>query len=217
MIRESFNVPPAKPGTSIKKAFEDLQKEEDAWRIQRHGTMRMSQQPRGTTLAADVRPQVFLHPWRSVLGPNRTVLIRPGRVNSVVPTIKGVRLDGKISDTSTAGPLPIFELGDSVEPSPELESFVCLQVCVDLSTGKLIASTQDASAVTIVHKSALDPNYRDGGSVDANGLGIEPIACVIWSDPKTPFRIEQIAMHNFHHRFVPPTVKGGRGRHFFWA
>lgn len=215
MINSGFRAPEVKPGGSIAHGWKALQKEEENWRIPFQGDFLQWQMPGGTILQQRGLPNVFLHPWRVTLSVTRSAqaaVIRPGRVNGVIPNIGDVRLDGYISKDQPTGPVPTLDLKDG--PGPDMESWICVQTAIDLATGKWI----EKNPLTLVHVQALDPAYNDGGSPDQNGLGREPIAVVIWQDKKTIRYVDQTAMHDLHHRYeAPATGAGNRGRHFFWV
>src|ERR1700761_4631851 len=128
MITPGFRPPAAKPGTSIAKAFRDLQREEENYRIPFQGDMRQWSMPGGTVFTRDAKPQVFLHPWRVFRRGARAATISVGyqqftsTVNGVVPVIGKVLLDdasGPVLDLSTVG------------PNADLESYIFLQVTID--------------------------------------------------------------------------------------
>lgn len=199
-----FSVPTARSGTSVRQAFIDLAAEEAAHTMQRHGSMRMAQSPHGTTLVKDGAVSVWLHPWRATLSAGGVLYMRPGRVNLLMPTVLGTRMDAPGFTFSLAG----------VVPNTELESYVCVQVRRDPATGKIMDVEKDKNPVTLIHTAALDTLHRDGGSLALNHLGREPLAVITWSNTSAPSRVEQVADGDFHWDFLP-AAKGARGRHFF--
>ncbi len=172
---------------------------------------------RGTFVTADFPDPVFVGAFPVALQ-GATATVGQGRVNNLVPTLGGVRLDGMTAKKAIVLVPPLKLSGG---PGPTLESWICLRFAVDLKSGAVDLKNPDVA--TILHVSALDPRAADGGYPDdGNGGGLQPLALVTWRDKATPERVFQITLHNLNHSFVrapqakigdPPAVD----RHFFSA
>jgi hypothetical protein len=126
-----------------------------------------------------------------------------GLVNDVEPTVKGVPVSGDLK----TGQQPKIEILDY---DAEGRAWVCLQVKVDLTTGKL---AKEGDSVTVVVKSSAGTQRVGGESAE---VGLHVLA-VVTKDG----RVHQVTFFNLSHAIGYPTVdnlgnKSKVPRHFFW-
>ena len=154
------------------------------------------------------------NPWSSpfkvtVAGGQARIL--EGTVNGVPPTISGTRIDGKREADGkdvTVPPLLIDYLGNR-------RSFVAIRA--NLSKDSAI-NADDADALTIVHIGELPPLFSQGGSVNADGVSLYPLAVLYWTAKGDFNRAFQITHHNLGHRYIEGSPSSGKpSRSIFYA
>jgi hypothetical protein len=205
---EDLYVKPGDPITAkLWNALLDWDKESS---VMAGPNVRLQRMQRGICVVAEAPSSNWNHPWRCSLT-GFEVKLTAGTVNTLVPRINGVRIDGRDErgKTVTVPPLKIVS-----GPGVDLESWVCVQVKVTASSSAM--DEKDKDALTIVHVPDLDPRMIEGGSPDKSGLGLHPLAQILWKDKATPERLFQITHSNLTHRFI--TARDGQpSRHFFFA
>jgi hypothetical protein len=130
------------------------------------------------------------------------IKVGEGLVNAtLVPVINGVRLDGRTSANKTVT-TPRLKIKEG--PNADLRSWVCLAAHVG-KDGKLDTKSTTPPALEIVHRKDFDQLLP---GQDVNGIGLEALAMIVWSDKATPQRVIQITLHHLKHEFR-------NKRHFF--
>ena len=193
-----------KKGQPVLPAWERLK--EWARRFELHAGMgvRFNQMPEGTWVIAESDAASWNFPFRvtmSAVG----LKVGAGSVDNLIPQLGGVGIDG-LDDKG--GEVSVPDLKTSSGPNSFLRSWVCVQLKVNLKTGRV--DPKDKTALTIIHASSQDTQTAD--------TGLQPLATLIWSDKTTIKRLVQVVHHNLVHAFVPANAaKSQSARHFFWA
>lgn len=174
---------------------------------------RLHQSANGRALVADAEAATYRGAFFVSLRGTDEAVISPGRVNGVMPSIDGVRLDGTKVSTGRDDPGGVPKLSLSEGPGEDGYSHVCLSVRMDASTGEFSTAPD---AVSIVHLPELDGRLVAGGSIDDPELGgIHPLAEIEWDAAgRAPLRKRQISYFDQEHAFQ----SGGDGkaaRHVF--
>lgn len=132
-----------------------------------------------------------------------SVRVGSGRCDKQVPLIDDQPIDGM--KRGVQGPVPELQLDDG--PNENFESWIMLDVEVDLSTGF-------AKAYTVVHSNV--PVLRSNGLIldDGLGHGRREIALVLWNQEGTVKRIIQDLYFDQTHSFKAGVAEG-KGQHFF--
>lgn len=141
-------------------------------------------------------------PFRVSLS-ERTVRVRAGYVDDQMPTIGGIRLDGRDAEGKQQS-LPTYELPEDAAPGEDGRSFICLVMRYDPE--KKQADSAEPDWLTIGHVANLATARREAGGK----IAYEPLAEVYWVDEQ-PASTSQIVTLDLKHVFVP----GDPGRHFF--
>lgn len=186
-------------GDPIQPAWQRLLKWAAGTKLIAGRGVRLSVTPQGTLVTADVRNRPWDHPWKVAVS-DKTASIRPGLLNNLMPTIKGVALDGKDAKAP-----PTLKIAGG--PDEELRSWVMLQVTMD-ADGRIPPKAKDA--ITLIHVNQLEPELPVT-------TGLQPLALLQWDESGSVKSVFQIAHHNLNHRFLPGIASRGPGRHFFWA
>lgn len=192
-------------GEPILPAWRRLQAWIRSTRVIAGAGVRLTQGPNGTLAIADTAVSVWSHPFRVSLA-GASAFVADGSVNNLVPLLSGVGLDG-VGDNGSTVQVPALAL--KVKASGR--SWVCVRVEV---TGGLI-DPQSKTSLTIVEVAELPAKISEGGSPDAEGVGLHPLAVIYWQNGQ-PVRTHQVTHHNLIHRFVA-AQPGRLSRHLFWA
>ena len=202
-----------RPGDAIVPAWNRLLKWAKQFTLHSGANVRLNRTPNGTTVVADLRSNQWVPRFR-VRVSDMSVVVGEGTVNNLVPRINGVGLDG-LDSAGKEFPAPGLKITSG--PNEDFRSWVCVQVKVDIASGRM--NPDDKESLTIIHTSTLDPRSADGGFPDnGEGIGLQPLAMLVWAEGVSVKRVFQITHHNLQHRFVRSgTGRGTAGRHFFWA
>lgn len=123
------------------------------------------------------------------------VTVGPGTVDGITPLMDGTRIDG-VTSGGAAGEIPTLEITGS--PNDERRSWVCVEAIrqsgADAKSMLPIDAT-DPAALIITHRASLSPS-PDLRVSPSSLTGILPLAVVIWSDTRTPARVEQNVYFN---------------------
>lgn len=198
-----FRVPDVRPGDAILPAWRELQREEQAARVQLGRSARRMRTPMGTAITFDAPAQQWPHPFKASLAGSK-ISVRPGVVSNLTPGINGVALD---DDKAT--PQLVIEGG----PNDELRSFVCIRALVAEELGAI--DPMDKTALSMLHV----PDITTAAAEDEAGVlaGWHAIAMLKWSDTKTVRQIFQITHHNLQHKFYAATSTRAAQHVFFPA
>ncbi|HRQ89212.1 MAG TPA: hypothetical protein PLA50_10455 [Bacteroidia bacterium] len=169
---------------------------------------RVSETASGTAVICEPS-ELWGHPFQCSLWA-RKVTVQPGYVDTTMPSIDGVQLDGRDAQGKQVTP-PVLELEEDAAPGDDGRSFVCLQ----LSWAPLL---NVPLGLTIVHAGDLAAARSDFEEEGA----LEPLAVLYWNAERTePRNLRQIVHHNLKHLYIPPPEEEGgeeeTGQHFFFA
>ncbi len=183
--------------------------------LQSSGPLRFSEDERGELHGvADFPPEVFRGAFFCWQAGAHAAHVSLGTINNDVPLLDGISLDGYNADKQKAR-VPDIDLS-LVGPGVDLRSWLCLQVRVDLTTGKppIVDGKPDRNALTIVHLNDLSTWFSNGLALDdGEGRGIKPIAMIVWQNGATIQRIHQLTWFNQAHSFTPAKGATGKGIH----
>lgn len=124
------------------------------------------------------------------------VTVGAGTVDGLTPLIDGTRIDGYDSE-GKLGEIPGLSF-EGEEPDEQLRSWICVEaIRADGDAAGSFAPIDDTdpAALIITHRASLSPS-PDLRVSPSSLTGILPLAVVIWSDTRTPARVEQNVYFN---------------------
>ena len=188
----------AKPGEPIRPRLIALAKfiAGDARTVSGAG-IRRHQSKTGTTIVADFRPPPFGGFFGvAVLDDKATVSF--GTVNTIVPTINDVPIDG-IDDKGKAGEIPTLKIEGT--PTAEHRSWVAVRAVP--SEDEEAASNGFVFEMTHTNDASLFQ-----GNSDDDGAGHFPVAMLIWSeDNETLRQVRRVHYFCLQHSYDEATEK----------
>ena len=167
----------------------------------------------GAMVEAEPQDNSWIHPWLSYLSGARAHVV-PGAVNTLMPWLDGRPLDG-LDDEGNADPKgkPTLSLRADLF-TPEGYSWGVVRAKIDPATGKLLKPSE--GGLTLAQTDVV--TWQDGGSIDKDGTGDQPIFQLRRRPDYTKGLgvLSQISFFNMNHRFVRGEGEQP-GRHFFYV
>lgn len=161
--------------------------------------VRLHRYPDGINIVADTGGANFVGAFAVRQAGALAVTVGAGMLNTIIPKIDGVPIDGVVDGRQRGIPPLKVEM-----PGADMRSFVCLRVVTD--DAQRIVDAPDA--VTVVHRTTM-PAADEPAEV-----GLHVIAMLQWSD-RTTFRVWQVLYH--HQQHIAIKERSGGVRHFFTA
>jgi hypothetical protein len=177
--------------------------------------VRLRVTPAGTMISFDAGNQSFVHPWQASLSGGTAATLRPGTVNTVPATIKGVPLDGG-SDNATP---PKVEF-----PLPKVgkdgRGWICAEVTY-LPDKLWAVGTFEIVQVADPDSATGDPldglPNATGGSLPLPGnRARHPLALLVKRDGGT-LDVFQVSFFDLQTRTQFKADGVTPSRHFFWS
>lgn len=141
----------------------------------------------------------------------QAVAVGEGTVQSLSPTITGVRLDGTDASGSSGLSVPLLDIGDG--PDSDFRSWVVLHTMTNLKTGNLDPNNEKVAVIE--HRQDYPSLLTNGVCVDdGNGNGYFALAMIVWQSDTVPLRVVQNTYFNLGYIFkAGPT--GSKGWHIY--
>lgn len=186
----------AKAGDSISDKWRQLEQYIDQQRTAHEGMtgpgLLKDQSGEGFTYRAAPQADAVFEGAFFVRLSGSAVTVGPGTVDGITPLMDGTRIDG-VTSGGAAGEIPTLEITGS--PNDERRSWVCVEAIrqsgADAKSMLPIDAT-DPDALIITHRNSL----TDEETPSDGQRAILPLAVVIWSDTRTPARVEQNVYFN---------------------
>ncbi len=167
---------------------------------------RVSKGRNGTTAVYEPRDEFNGKFKVSIQGEN--VRVGPGFVNTDMPTIGGIYLDGLDAERKQQE-VPGVELEG--EPGEDGRSFIVVRLLLDPATG--VPLSEEADWLTIEHVASLRETRREREPAE----GFEALAILYWNEERTRVaKVNQVVFMDLKHSFAFGIAEG-RGFHFFSA
>lgn len=169
----------------------------------------------GTVVSFDGDPSKWAHPFKVTLEGNAAA-IRPGTLNSVMPTIRGIPLNG---DEKKGEDPPKLEWKE-VMTDNEGRGWIALDLTLDEKDWQKIKTLE---IVQVANLSSVDGKVDDkaptaGGVKSLPGRRIRHALAMLRVRTTGATEVFQIVYFNLQHRAQenPNTKKSNVARHFFW-
>lgn len=163
--------------------------------------VRFIQESDGVNVVVDLESTPYIPPFHVTLTQGQAA-VREGVVNGdMVPTLKGVPLNGMKDGKQVK--VPLLKL---TGVSPNDQGWTWVAVRASLAEGAIAIDPRNPDAFTIVHVN------------DLSDTSLQELALIKWSpDGKTPVAAFQISMHNLVHDYEPAEPTQGRVARHYWS